>query len=267
MKVAVLQSNYVPWRGYFDIIHDVELFIFHDDLQYTKNDWRNRNRIVTEGGTKWISVPVGTDEHRLILDVKMTDAGWQKKHFDMLRASYRKAPFFEKYRPFLEYVYLETKWDYLYELDRYLIETISRIPWYLDTVCRQPGFPFLRREARKAFDHAAVGGGDDLCFRPCGEGLHPIGRLRKGRHRADLEGLRRLPRVFAAVRRARLRRFDSGSADEHRRRSAVLHLGMESMKKILVSLVIACYRSEKTVRTVVDEIVHTFKQANATTTS
>lgn len=126
MKVAVLQSNYVPWRGYFDIIHDVELFIFHDDLQYTKNDWRNRNRIVTEGGTKWISVPVGTDEHRLILDVKMTDAGWQKKHFDMLRASYRKAPFFEKYRPFLEHVYLETKWDYLYELDRYLIETISR---------------------------------------------------------------------------------------------------------------------------------------------
>lgn len=126
MKVAVLQSNYVPWRGYFDIIHDVELFIFHDDLQYTKNDWRNRNKIVTEGGTKWLSVPVGTDEHRLILDVKMNDASWQKKHFDMLKASYRKAPFYEKFRPFLEHVYLEKKWEYLYELDRYLIETVSR---------------------------------------------------------------------------------------------------------------------------------------------
>lgn len=126
MKVAVLQSNYIPWRGYFDIIHDVELFIFHDDLQYTKNDWRNRNRIVTEGGTKWLSIPVGTDEHRLILDVTMQDASWQKKHFDMLRASYRKAPFYEKLRPFLEHVYLEEKWDYLYALDRYLIETLSR---------------------------------------------------------------------------------------------------------------------------------------------
>lgn len=125
MKVAVLQSNYIPWKGYFDIIHDVELFIFHDDLQYTKNDWRNRNRIVTEGGPKWLTIPVGTDEHRLILDVRMEDASWQKKHYDMIRAAYRHAPYFEKYKAFLEHVYLERKWTYLYELDRYLIERIS----------------------------------------------------------------------------------------------------------------------------------------------
>lgn len=126
MDVAVLQSNYIPWKGYFDIIHDVELFIFHDDLQYTKNDWRNRNRIVTEGGVKWLTIPVGSDEHRQILDVRMGDTSWQKKHFDMLKASYRKAPYFQKYLPFLEDVYLERKWDYLYELDRYLIERISQ---------------------------------------------------------------------------------------------------------------------------------------------
>ena len=47
MRVAVLQSNYIPWKGYFDIIHDVDLFVFYDDVQYTKNDWRNRNRIKT----------------------------------------------------------------------------------------------------------------------------------------------------------------------------------------------------------------------------
>ncbi|MEG1755964.1 MAG: WbqC family protein [Clostridia bacterium] len=125
MKVAVLQSNYIPWKGYFDIIHDVDLFIFHDDLQYTKHDWRNRNRIQTEGGLKWLTVPVGTDEHRLILDVSMQDTSWQKKHYDMICAAYRRAPYFEKYRPFLEQVYLSQKWDYLYELDRYLIEHIS----------------------------------------------------------------------------------------------------------------------------------------------
>lgn len=126
MKVAVLQSNYIPWKGYFDIIHDVELFIFHDDLQYTKNDWRNRNKIVTEGGTKWLTIPVGTDEHRLILDVTMQDASWQKKHLDMIRAAYRKAPYFNRVMPFLEDVYLAHRWEYLYELDRYLIEHISR---------------------------------------------------------------------------------------------------------------------------------------------
>lgn len=125
MKVAVLQSNYIPWKGYFDIIHDVELFIFHDDLQYTKNDWRNRNRIVTEGGLKWLTIPVGTDEHRLILDVQMDDRSWQKKHFDMIRAAYLRAPYFERMRPFLEHVYLERRWNSLCELDRYLIERIG----------------------------------------------------------------------------------------------------------------------------------------------
>ena len=124
MKVAVLQSNYIPWKGYFDIIHDVELFIFHDDLQYTKNDWRNRNRIVTEGGPKWLTVPVGTDEHRLILDVTMQDAAWAKKHIDMIRASYRKAPYYAQLMPFLEETYLGRTWTRLYELDRYLIERI-----------------------------------------------------------------------------------------------------------------------------------------------
>ncbi len=126
MKVAVLQSNYIPWKGYFDIIHDVELFIFHDDLQYTKNDWRNRNKIVTEGGVKWLTIPVGTNEHRLIQEVRIPDPSWQRKHYDMILAAYRKAPYLNLLRPFLEYVYLERKWDYLIDLDRYCIETISR---------------------------------------------------------------------------------------------------------------------------------------------
>ena len=58
--VAILQSNYIPWKGYFDIIHDADIFIFYDDLQFTKNDWRNRNKIKTAQGSKWLSIPVGT---------------------------------------------------------------------------------------------------------------------------------------------------------------------------------------------------------------
>ena len=50
MKVGLLQSNYLPWKGYFDLIAAVDLFVFHDDLQYTKNDWRNRNKIKTPNG-------------------------------------------------------------------------------------------------------------------------------------------------------------------------------------------------------------------------
>src|SRR5690606_10151511 len=57
MKAAIVQSNYLPWKGYFDIINMVDLFIFYDDVQYTKRDWRNRNRIKTRDGIKWLTVP------------------------------------------------------------------------------------------------------------------------------------------------------------------------------------------------------------------
>jgi len=80
-KVAILQSNYIPWKGYFDIIHDVDLFVFYDDLQYTKNDWRNRNRIKTPNGADWLTIPVGEDSHRLICDVEIKNPLWQTKHW------------------------------------------------------------------------------------------------------------------------------------------------------------------------------------------
>lgn len=125
-KVAVLQSNYIPWKGYFDIIHDVDEFIFYDEVQFTKSDWRNRNKIVTPQGEIWLTVPVGSNENRLIVDVRMPDSGWQRKHFATLEMAYHKARFYHEYEEFLRYVYLERQWEYLYELNRFLIEHISR---------------------------------------------------------------------------------------------------------------------------------------------
>ncbi|MCI8574360.1 MAG: WbqC family protein [Oscillibacter sp.] len=126
MKVAVLQSNYIPWKGYFDIIHDVDLFVFYDEVQYTKNDWRNRNRIETETGLKWLTIPCGYDIKRKIYEVKIkNEIPWQMEHYKSIVSSYQKAPFFNKYKDFLAYVYLDCRWEYLYKLNRYVIETIS----------------------------------------------------------------------------------------------------------------------------------------------
>src|SRR5690349_15770355 len=111
MRVAVIQSNYIPWKGYFDIIHDVDVFIFYDDLQYTKNDWRNRNQIKSSYGLQWLTIPVGQRSDRLICDVQIADSGWQKKHWEKLRHSYARAPFFSRYAPFLEDIYLDAHWD------------------------------------------------------------------------------------------------------------------------------------------------------------
>jgi hypothetical protein len=123
--VAILQSNYIPWKGYFDIIHDADLFVFYDDLQFTKNDWRNRNKIKTAQGSKWLSIPVGTSANRLICEVEMDDARWQRSHWDRLKQQYAKSPYFKLHRALLEYVYVDRQWMNLSELNQFLIRTVS----------------------------------------------------------------------------------------------------------------------------------------------
>ena len=124
-RVAILQSNYIPWKGYFDIVHDVDEFIFHDDLQYTKQDWRNRNRIKTARGPAWLTIPVGSDENRLIHDVELPGQSWARQHWSRLRECYALAPYFATYQPLFEQVYLGTRWRYLSDLNQSLIRSIA----------------------------------------------------------------------------------------------------------------------------------------------
>ncbi len=124
-KVAVLQSNYIPWKGYFDIIHDVDLFLLYDEVQYTKNDWRNRNKIMTPQGPRWITLPCGYNLNKTIREVTFNpEIDWQKQHFDLIKRNYKDAPHFKKYKDFFEYVYLEAQWEYLHDLNKYLIHEI-----------------------------------------------------------------------------------------------------------------------------------------------
>jgi hypothetical protein len=51
LKVAITQSNYIPWKGFFDSIRMVDVFVLYDDMQYTKRDWRNRNLIKSTEAT------------------------------------------------------------------------------------------------------------------------------------------------------------------------------------------------------------------------
>jgi hypothetical protein len=125
-RVAILQSNYIPWKGYFDIIHDVDLFVFYDDVQYTKNDWRNRNRIKTRNGPMWLTIPTGTNLERLVCDVRLSDTHWATKHWKSLCQSYSGTSHFKRYETFLKEIYLEMRWETLSELNQYLIKTIAR---------------------------------------------------------------------------------------------------------------------------------------------
>ena len=95
MRVGVIQSSYIPWRGYFDFISNVDAFVFHDDIQYTKGDWRNRNQIKTSAGLEWLTVPVHHQKtSQLICDTQISKSfNWWKKHPAKFYENYRKAPF------------------------------------------------------------------------------------------------------------------------------------------------------------------------------
>jgi hypothetical protein len=123
--VAVLQSNYIPWKGYFDLINSADLFIFYDDVQFTKNDWRNRNKIKTPDGLKWITIPCGFKSHMLIYEIGLPDSDWQNKHWNLIKENYSKAPYFNQYSKFFENIYLNQKWKNLSDLNQYLIKNIS----------------------------------------------------------------------------------------------------------------------------------------------
>lgn len=124
-KVAIIQSNYIPWKGYFDIINDSDIFIFLDDVQYTKNDWRNRNKIKTPGGLSWLTIPTGSNLNRLINEVELKDSNWQKEHWTKIINNYKDSRHFETYREFFEEIYLKKEWLNLSELNQFLIKKIS----------------------------------------------------------------------------------------------------------------------------------------------
>ncbi len=124
--VAVIQSGYIPWKGYFDIIHDCDLFIFYDDVQYTTRDWRNRNLIKSPDGLHWLTIPVGSSTDRLTCDVDLpSDNSWKEKHWKALFLYYKNAPFFENYAGFFEAVYTKLEWKTLSELNQYIIREIA----------------------------------------------------------------------------------------------------------------------------------------------
>ena len=142
-RVAIVQSCYIPWKGYFDLIRDVDEFILFDDVQFTKRDWRSRNRIKTPQGLLWLSVPVQTKGKYLqaIKDTKVSDPSWNEQHWRTISTHYAKAPFFAKYRDSLAALYAECTDTHLSQNNRRLTEGLcgmlgipTKLSWSSDYI-------------------------------------------------------------------------------------------------------------------------------------
>ncbi len=104
--IAISQSNYIPWKGYFDLIGSVDEFVIFDEVQYTSRDWRNRNRIIVAGKPRWLTVPVV--KRRLntpINEINVADPLWAGRHWRRLKQAYGGAPYFTEYAGHLAEAY------------------------------------------------------------------------------------------------------------------------------------------------------------------
>ena len=172
-KVAILQSCYIPWKGFFDLMRRVDEFILYDDAQYTRRDWRNRNRIKTPNGPLWLTVPVEVKGKYLeaIKDMRVSDPRWSERHWRSIQASYSRAPYFNMHKAALEALYRGCTTEWLSEINfrfiSHICETLSirtTLKWSMDYtmpegrterlvgLCRQAGATeYLSGPAARAY--------------------------------------------------------------------------------------------------------------------
>jgi len=147
-RVAVVQSNYIPWKGYFDLMNRVDEFILFDDVQYTRRDWRNRNRIKTPRGPAWLSIPVQAKGNYLaaIKDITLSDPAWGRRHFDILAENYRGARHFKTYEELFSELYLCTRDTHLSMVNQRFLAAISGVLGIRTTLTWSMAYSFDRAE-------------------------------------------------------------------------------------------------------------------------
>ena len=101
MKIAISQPTYLPWIGYFDLMDQVDTFVYLDCVQFEKQSWHHRNRIKTPAGLLWLTVPVQIHGRfgQLIKDVEIRQVDFWQKHLRSVEVHYRRSPYFETYFP------------------------------------------------------------------------------------------------------------------------------------------------------------------------
>lgn len=161
-KVAIIQSNYIPWKGYFDFIASVDTFILFDSVQYTRRDWRNRNKIKTAQGLSWLTVPVEAKGryHQAINEVMIAEEDWAQKHWRSIEGSYRRAPHFEAEAGWIEDLYRAAASDRMLSgMNERFLRAICKRLGITTEILRCEDFELLDdRSARLAHLCAQVGG-------------------------------------------------------------------------------------------------------------
>ena len=171
-KVAILQSNYIPWKGYFDMIAYVDEFILYDDMQYTRRDWRNRNKIKTPNGLKWLTVPVKVKGryHQKIKDTEIDGSEWAMEHWNSLMLNYRRAPHFKEILSWLEPLYRAESYTHISQLNRRFIEAICNYLGVKTVISNSWDYTLCEGKTERLVDMCVQAGGTEYISGPAAKG-------------------------------------------------------------------------------------------------
>jgi hypothetical protein len=145
-RVAIVQSNYIPWKGYFDLIAAVDEFILFDCVQFTKRDWRNRNKIKTEDGLRWLTIPVRSKGKylQLIQETEIGDSSWRSEHLEAIRHAYARARCFEGSWDWIERAYAACESSLLSDVNATLILSVCELLGIPTKISRASDFELVQ---------------------------------------------------------------------------------------------------------------------------
>lgn len=129
MRCAIMQPNYLPWIGYFNLIYNCDKFVFLDHVHYTKEEWISRNRIKTPNGWTYLTVPIKRKNllHQPICKAEIDNIkNWRETHWRTIKFNYTKAPYFKKFESTFQEIY-QKKWSHISNLNVKLINKILDI--------------------------------------------------------------------------------------------------------------------------------------------
>jgi len=167
-KIAILQSNYIPWKGYFDMIAAVDEFILYDDMQYTRRDWRNRNQIKTPQGVQWLTIPVKVKGkyYQTIRETEIDGCQWAKDHWHALSQNYRRAPCFNEIAAWIEPLYLSEPEVHISQLNRRFIIAICAYLGIKTTLSNSWDYALSDGKSERLADLCAAAGGGEYISGP-----------------------------------------------------------------------------------------------------
>ena len=170
-KVAILQSNYIPWKGYFDIINTVDEFILYDDVQYTKNDWRNRNQLKTPNGKLWITIPIHQKKlGQKINETLVVNDIWRKKHWKTIIQNYSMAKYFDDYSELFEKLYLGSNEKLLSNINYRFIVAICRVLGIKTKISWSMDYNLVEGKTERLVDICKQTGADEYISGPSAKG-------------------------------------------------------------------------------------------------